>query len=121
MAAKNGVVGLMNSLAIEGQPYNVKANAIAPWADTRMTAGAFSPEIAARVPPKFVSDLVVFLASEQCPVTHDFRGRFRPVRAGLRRSDHRGRETRTPSEVQRTSQTISTRSATFPASSSRSQ
>ena len=71
VAAKNGVVGLMNSLAIEGQPYNVKANAIAPWADTRMTAGAFSPEIAARVPPKFVSDLVVFLASEQCPVTHE--------------------------------------------------
>ena len=36
-AAKMGLVGLTNVLAIEGERYNIKANAISPIAGTRMT------------------------------------------------------------------------------------
>ena len=38
-AAKMGVVGMMNTLAQEGAKYNVKINALAPTAGTRMTEG----------------------------------------------------------------------------------
>jgi NAD(P)-dependent dehydrogenase (short-subunit alcohol dehydrogenase family) len=70
-AAKSGIVGLMNTLAIEGAPYNVLANTVAPVAYTRMSAYVFGPELAERLPPGFVSDLVVYLASEQCSITHE--------------------------------------------------
>ncbi|MAE32818.1 MAG: short-chain dehydrogenase, partial [Actinobacteria bacterium] len=40
-AAKMGIVGLTNVLAIEGMKYNIKANAIAPNAATRMTETLF--------------------------------------------------------------------------------
>jgi NAD(P)-dependent dehydrogenase (short-subunit alcohol dehydrogenase family) len=36
-AAKMGLVGLMNVLAVEGEKYDIKVNAIAPVARTRMT------------------------------------------------------------------------------------
>jgi NAD(P)-dependent dehydrogenase (short-subunit alcohol dehydrogenase family) len=70
-AAKSGILGLMNALAIEGASYNVLANTVAPVAYTRMSAYVFGPELAERLPPEFVSDLVVYLASEQCSITHE--------------------------------------------------
>jgi NAD(P)-dependent dehydrogenase (short-subunit alcohol dehydrogenase family) len=69
-AAKAGVLGLMNSLAIEGAAHNVLANAVAPIAYTRMNAEYFVG-LADRIPPEFVADLVIFLASEQCTLTHE--------------------------------------------------
>jgi NAD(P)-dependent dehydrogenase (short-subunit alcohol dehydrogenase family) len=72
-AAKAGVIGLMNSLAIEGSAYNVLANAVAPVAYTRMNADYFS-EVASQLPPEFVTDLVIYLASEQCTITHEVIG-----------------------------------------------
>ncbi|MET0379204.1 MAG: SDR family NAD(P)-dependent oxidoreductase [Spongiibacteraceae bacterium] len=39
-AAKMGMVGLMRVLAIVGARYNIKANALAPVAATRLTAGS---------------------------------------------------------------------------------
>lgn len=43
-AAKMAVVGLMNTLSLEGAKYNIKVNSIAPCAATRMTAELFPPE-----------------------------------------------------------------------------
>lgn len=68
-AAKMGVVGLMNSLAVEGRDHGVLANAIAPIAYTRMTAEAFGPAMEQRTRPELVSELVAYLASEQSTVT----------------------------------------------------
>jgi NAD(P)-dependent dehydrogenase (short-subunit alcohol dehydrogenase family) len=70
-AAKSGILGLMHTLAIEGAPYNVLVNTVAPVAYTRMSAYVFAPELAERLPPEFVSDLVVYLASEQCSITQE--------------------------------------------------
>ena len=43
-AAKLGLVGLINSLALEGAKYNIHANALAPIAATRMTQDILPPE-----------------------------------------------------------------------------
>jgi len=42
-AAKMGLVGLMHVLAVEGAKYNIKCNAIAPTARTRMTEDLLGP------------------------------------------------------------------------------
>jgi NAD(P)-dependent dehydrogenase (short-subunit alcohol dehydrogenase family) len=67
-AAKMGLVGLTNVLAIEGAKYNIKANAIAPVAKTRMTEDLLGP-LADKLLPESVTPTVVYLASEECPVT----------------------------------------------------
>jgi len=67
-AAKAGLVGLTRVLSLEGASHNVKANAIAPIALTRMTEGIFG-ELAASFSPSSVSQLVVYLASEGCAVS----------------------------------------------------
>jgi NAD(P)-dependent dehydrogenase (short-subunit alcohol dehydrogenase family) len=67
-AAKMGLVGLTNVLAIEGRKNNIKANAIAPVAATRMTEGLFE-DLIDKMDPALVSPLVAYLASEACEVT----------------------------------------------------
>ena len=67
-AAKMGLVGLTNVLAIEGRKNNIKANAIAPVAATRMTEGLFE-DLIDKMDPALVSPLVAYLASEACDVT----------------------------------------------------
>jgi NAD(P)-dependent dehydrogenase (short-subunit alcohol dehydrogenase family) len=69
-AAKGGIYGLMITLAIEGAPHGVLANAIAPIASTRMTASHFADDFLDRMPPEHVSDLVVYLASDHCTISH---------------------------------------------------
>lgn len=69
-AAKAGLVGMMNVMAIEGAKYNIKANAIAPVAATRMTEDLLGP-LLEMVDAEQVMPLVVYLASEACAVTHE--------------------------------------------------
>jgi NAD(P)-dependent dehydrogenase (short-subunit alcohol dehydrogenase family) len=67
-AAKMGLVGLTNVLAVEGAKYNIRANAIAPLAYTRMTEDLLGP-LADKLDPSFVSPLVTYLAHESCEST----------------------------------------------------
>ncbi len=67
-AAKMGIVGMTNVLAIEGARYNIKANAIAPVARTRMTEEVMG-SLVELVDPALVSPVVAWLAHEDCPVT----------------------------------------------------
>jgi NAD(P)-dependent dehydrogenase (short-subunit alcohol dehydrogenase family) len=67
-AAKMGLVGLTNVLAIEGARNNIKVNAISPIAYTRMTEEIL-PGMEEKIDPSFVSPVVAFLAHEDCPVT----------------------------------------------------
>ena len=67
-AAKMGLVGFTRVLAQEGAKNNIKANAIAPVARTRMTETILGP-LADKLDPSYVSPIVAYLASEECPVT----------------------------------------------------
>ncbi len=69
-AAKAGLVGLANVLAIEGMKYNIKSNVIAPVARTRMTADILGP-FAEMVDPNQVTPMVVYLCSESNEHTHE--------------------------------------------------
>jgi NAD(P)-dependent dehydrogenase (short-subunit alcohol dehydrogenase family) len=66
-AAKLGIIGLMNTLKLEGQKNNIHVNAIAPVAATRMTENLLPPQIAERLAPQYVTPGVVFLCSEEAP------------------------------------------------------
>ena len=83
-AAKAGIVGLCNALALEGEPFGILCNAVMPVGTSRLGGGpdardateqaqiertrakAASP----RSQPEWVSPLVAFLASTACSVTH---------------------------------------------------
>jgi NAD(P)-dependent dehydrogenase (short-subunit alcohol dehydrogenase family) len=67
-AAKMGLVGLTRVLAAEGAKYNIKANAIAPLAKTRMTEEVMG-NLVDRLDPELVSPVVAWLAHEDVPVT----------------------------------------------------
>lgn len=64
-AAKMGLVGLMNTLKLELDRYNIKINTVAPNAATSMTQGVFPEEVAARIKPEFNAPIVTYLCSEE--------------------------------------------------------
>ena len=66
-AAKLGVVGLMNTLKIEGAKNNVRINALAPVAATRMTESLIPKDRLEKLGPELVTPGVVYLCSEQAP------------------------------------------------------
>lgn len=68
-AAKLGLVGLINTLAQEGAKYNIKPNAVAPIAATRMTEDIMPPEILAKLTPEYVAPVVAYLCTEEVPDT----------------------------------------------------
>jgi len=67
-AAKMGIVGLTRVWAQEGAKYNIRANAIAPVAKTRMTEDLLGA-LVEKIAPELVSPVVAYLASEECEVT----------------------------------------------------
>ncbi len=66
-AAKLGVVGLMNTLKIEGAKNDIRINAICPIAATRMTEGLMSEQALSALKPDYVTPGVVNLVKEDAP------------------------------------------------------
>jgi len=76
-AAKAGIFGLKNVIALEGAPYGILANAVLPTGFSRMvTETVGGAEVAAQsqflrsIKPELVVPIVVFLASRACEASH---------------------------------------------------
>lgn len=66
-AAKMALVGFVNSLALEGQKYEIHVNALAPIAATRMTEDLMTEQVLSLLEPAAVTPAVVFMASLDAP------------------------------------------------------
>jgi NAD(P)-dependent dehydrogenase (short-subunit alcohol dehydrogenase family) len=66
-AAKMALVGLMQTLALEGEKNNIRVNCLAPTAATAMTAGILQQDVLAKLDPASVSPAVVALVSDEAP------------------------------------------------------
>jgi len=66
-AAKMALVGLMQTLAIEGAKYGIRVNCLAPTAATQMTAGILSEESLTLLAPERVSPGLLKLVAEDAP------------------------------------------------------
>ncbi|MEI9852407.1 MAG: SDR family NAD(P)-dependent oxidoreductase [Sphingomonas sp.] len=66
-AAKMALVGLMQTLAIEGEKYGIRVNCLAPTAATQMTDGVLSAESLRLLDPAMVSPGLLALVGEDAP------------------------------------------------------
>ena len=66
-AAKMGLVGLMQTLGIQGGKHDIRVNCLAPTGATQMMEGILPPEQLAKFKPELVSPAVLALVSEQAP------------------------------------------------------
>ncbi|MFG1929556.1 SDR family NAD(P)-dependent oxidoreductase [Mycobacterium sp. NPDC048908] len=93
-AAKAGLVGLTNVIALEGEPHGISANTVLPFGISRMvTETVGDPKLLEEsgffkaIRPELVAPLVVFLASRACTFSHQnfsaCAGRFARVFVGL--------------------------------------
>lgn len=66
-AAKLAVVGLMQTLSIEGAKNNIRVNALAPTAATRMTEDLMPEAVLAALKPEAVVPAMLVLVAEDAP------------------------------------------------------
>jgi NAD(P)-dependent dehydrogenase (short-subunit alcohol dehydrogenase family) len=66
-AAKLALVGLMQTLAIEGGKHDIRVNCLAPTAATRMTQDLFPPDMLQAFGPQAVVPAMLVLAGQEAP------------------------------------------------------
>jgi NAD(P)-dependent dehydrogenase (short-subunit alcohol dehydrogenase family) len=66
-AAKMALVGLMQTLAIEGEKHGIRVNSLAPTAHTQMTAGLMPEAMLQALRPEAVTPGMLHLVSEDAP------------------------------------------------------
>lgn len=66
-AAKMGLVGLMQTLALEGAKYDIRVNALAPTAATRMTEGLYPEQMLNSIQASDVVPAMLVLAHKDAP------------------------------------------------------
>jgi NAD(P)-dependent dehydrogenase (short-subunit alcohol dehydrogenase family) len=94
-AAKTGLLGLSNVIALEGAEQGISSNTVLPFGYSRMvaeTVGVYdepdeAPAFVVAIRPELVVPAVVYLASRECELTHQNfsvgAGRFSRVFVGL--------------------------------------
>jgi NAD(P)-dependent dehydrogenase (short-subunit alcohol dehydrogenase family) len=65
-AAKMALIGLTNTLKLEGEKYGIKVNTVVPSAATRMSEGAMPTVMFEKLKAEYITPAVVYLCSEQC-------------------------------------------------------
>lgn len=68
-SSKAALVGLAKSLALEGASRDIRVNALAPYAYTRMTDAYFPADQVERFTPEAVAELAAWLVSSRCSLT----------------------------------------------------
>ena len=66
-AAKMALVGLMQTLSLEGEKHGIKVNCLAPTAATAMTGGLLSQDALERLSPELVSAGLLALVGDDAP------------------------------------------------------
>jgi NAD(P)-dependent dehydrogenase (short-subunit alcohol dehydrogenase family) len=66
-AAKMALVGLMQTLSIEGAKDGIRVNCLAPTAATQMTEGLLPADVLALLKPESVTPGLLYLVSEDAP------------------------------------------------------
>jgi NAD(P)-dependent dehydrogenase (short-subunit alcohol dehydrogenase family) len=101
-AAKMAVVGLMQTLAIEGAKSGIHVNCLAPTATTRMTSDIFSGELQDHFKAEYVTPAVVYLASDQAPtrcIMNAGAGTFAVTHVTMTGGAHLGHAADTPEQI----------------------
>jgi NAD(P)-dependent dehydrogenase (short-subunit alcohol dehydrogenase family) len=68
-AAKAGIVGLAQALALEGASANIRVNSVGPFAASRLTSSSWPDANLDALRPEQVAPLVVLLTHEDCEIT----------------------------------------------------
>lgn len=66
-AAKLALVGLMQTLGLEGAKHDIRVNCLAPTAATRMTEDLMPAEVLAALQPRAVTPAMLLLVSQNAP------------------------------------------------------
>ena len=92
-AAKMALVGLMQTLSLEGEKYGIKVNCLAPTAHTQMTEGLMPEEVLRQLKPEAVTPGLMYLVSEGAPtraILNAGAGTFERAYITLTRGVHLG-------------------------------
>jgi NAD(P)-dependent dehydrogenase (short-subunit alcohol dehydrogenase family) len=101
-AAKMALVGLMQTLAIEGAKHDIRVNCLAPTAATRMTEGLMPPDVLAALQPEAVVPAMLVLACREAPtrmVMNAGAGTFEAAHITLTQGVHIGSGANAPERL----------------------
>ena len=101
-AAKMALVGLMQTLALEGAKNNIRVNCLAPTAATRMTEDLMPPEVLALLKPEAVVPAMLVLACADAPtrtVLCAGAGTYEAAHITLTQGVHLGLDDTTPERL----------------------